>query len=407
MPLHTPEAALKQPPIAGPKPGSDEGGLLADVAAGLGTEADLGALLDHFLDPIVRLAGAKAGAVRVLSEAGDRLELVASLGLPAHVCDRGPAVDAHCGHCGAAADGYRMVWATDLHTCAERSTGPFFGQDCQRLLAVPLQHRGRVLGVYNLFFGDTGEPGAPVQAILRSVGELLGLALNNARVERENHRASLASERQMMAAEVHDSLAQSLAFVKMRMPLLQDAIAAHQDDRALQYCDDVRCAVTQAHASLRGIITHLRSPMDPKGLRHALIGAVEVFRRGSGVELEVVDELPELALSPEGESQVFHVVQEALSNVARHAAARHAWLHMGSGGDGLVEIVVADDGAGLPPSSPCGGTHYGMDIMRERARRIEGTLDVDARAGGGTRVRLVFPSKPARPQAATVAQGAH
>ncbi len=404
MPLHPAELALKLPPASG-RPPVPDGGLLVDIAAGLGSEADLGALLERFLDPIVRLAGAQAGAVRVLSEAGDQLELVSSLGLPAGVCDRRPAVDAHCGHCGAAADGHRLVWATDLRACAERSTGQFFGQACQRLLAVPLQHRGRVLGVYNLFFSGSEEPAADVQAILRSVGELLGLALNNARLEQENLHARLMSERQMMAAEVHDSLAQSLAFVKMRLPLLQDAMAARDDERARQYCDDVRCAVTQAHASLRGIITHLRAPMDPLGLLHALDAAVESFRRASGVEFEVVNALPRLALSPEGESQVFHIVQEALSNIVRHAAARHAWLHMGSAGDGLVEIRVEDDGAGLPRPTACVGAHYGMDIMRERARRIEGTLEAGARPGGGTCVRLVFPATPA--QAAAAQRGAH
>lgn len=398
MPLLTAEPALKPLPDVGRPPVPDDGGLLADIAAGLGSETDLGVLLGRFLDPIVRLAGAQAGAVRVLSEAGDRLERVSSLGLPQGLCDRGSGVDAHCGHCGAAANGHRLVWATDLKACAERSTGPFFDQAGLRLLAVPLQHRGRVLGVYNLFFGGSDEPGAAVQAILRSVGELLGLALNNARLERENLHARLASERQMMAAEVHDSLAQSLAFVKMRLPLLQDAVAAHDEPRARQYCDDVRCAVTQAHTNLRGIITELRTPMDPLGLQHALDTATDAFRRGSGIELEVIDKLPRLALLPDGESQVFHIVSEALNNVARHAAARRAWLQMGSAGDGLVEIRVEDDGAGLPQATPCGSAHYGMDIMRERARRIEGTLEVGARPGGGTRVRLVFPATP-RPAA--------
>lgn len=409
MPLHTADPALKPPPAAGRLPEADDAGLLADIAAGLGSAADLGALLERFLEPIVRLAGAQAGAVRVLSEAGDQLELVSSLGLPPGLCDRSPAVDAHCGHCGAAADGHRLVWASDLHACAERSTGSYFGHGCQRLLAVPLQHRGRVLGIYNLFFGATEEPGAPVQAILRSVGELLGLALNNARLERENLRARLASERQMMAADVHDSLAQSLAFVKMRLPLLQDAIAAHDDDRARLYCDDVRCAVTQAHANLRGIITQLRSPMDPRGLRHALDDSVAHFRRGSAAELRYENQLPALALGPEGDSQVFHIVQEALCNVARHAAAGHAWLRIGALGGGLVEVLVEDDGAGLPAASPCGGTHYGLDIMRERARRIGGTFDVGAREGGGTRVRLVFPAAPAHAKVQPTArgQGAH
>ncbi|MBA4177671.1 MAG: histidine kinase [Leptothrix sp. (in: Bacteria)] len=391
MPLHIAETAPETPSTAGRAPAADRA-LLAEIAAGLVAENDLAALLQRFLDPIVRLAGAQAGAVRVLNDDGDRLEFLSALGLPAGACGSEQSVDRHCGHCGAAADSRTVVWAADLEVCARRSRTPFFGQDCQRLLAVPLQHRGRLLGVYNLFFAGSEEPGAEILAILRSVGDLLGLALNNARLEQENLSTRLASERQMMAAEVHDSLAQSLAFVKMRLPLLQDALSAHDEARARQYCEDLRCAVTQAHASLRSIITHLRSPMDPKGLLHALEAAADNFRRGTGASLVIHNRLPGLALTPEGESQVFHIVQEALTNIARHAAARHAWLHLAARDDGLVECVVEDDGAGLPAPAACAGAHYGMDIMRERARRIAGTLEVGPRVGGGTRVRLVFPA---------------
>ena len=156
--------------------------------------------------------------------------------------------------------------------------------------------------------------------------------------------ALLDAERQRMAAEVHDSLAQSLAFVKMRMPLLEDALLGHEEARALKYCGDVRSAVSQAHASLRGILTHFRSPMDPQGLVHALEAAAGHFGESSGVELEFVNELPALKLGPEAEAQVFHIVREALSNVARHARARHAWLHVAAAPDGRIEIVIADDG---------------------------------------------------------------
>jgi two-component system nitrate/nitrite sensor histidine kinase NarX len=391
MPLHAADLALKPLPATGAP--AQDGGILAEIAAGLVAEGDLSLLLERFLDPIVRLAGAQAGAVRVLSDAGDQFQLVTGLGLPPGLCSREQAMDRHCGHCGAAADGQALVWASDLRTCSQRSasSGSDFWQGCQRLLAVPLQHRGRVLGVYNLFFAGADEPRADVLAILRSVGELLGLALNNARLEQETLRATLMSERQMMAAEVHDSLAQQLAFVKMRMPLLHDAMRAHDDTRAQQYYDDVRSAVTQAHASLRGIITHLRAPMDPQGLLHALAGSADAFRRSTGAELDFANDFPGMKLAPEQESQVFHIVQEALTNVARHAAAQHVRLHIGRSPGGQVEIVVEDDGAGLPPAATVPPTHYGMEIMLERARRIGGTLEIGARDGGGTRVRLAFP----------------
>lgn len=372
---------------------SDTTALLGAIAAGLATGGDdVGPLLERFLEPIMRLAGAQAGAVRVLSAAGDRLELVSSIGLPAELRAPGASAHRHCGHCGDAADGQPLVWATDLRACAERSGSRYFGEGCQRLLAVPLTYRGRTLGVYNLFFDGNREPSAEVQQILRSVGELLGLALNNARLEQDHLRATLMHERQAMAAEVHDSLGQSLAYVKMRLPLLQDAVRAGDRGRAEQFLDDVRFTVSQAHASVRGIITHLRAPMDPQGLLHALGASADHFRRSTGAELDFVNELPDLALSPEQEIQVFHIVQEALSNVARHAGAQHARLHIGPAGDSDVQVVVEDDGAGLPARRG-GGSHYGMEIMAERARRLGGALEVGTRPGGGTRVTLTFPRR--------------
>jgi two-component system nitrate/nitrite sensor histidine kinase NarX len=364
-------------------------GLLAEIAAGLADGSDLGQLVERFLDPIVRLAGAQAGAVRLLSGAEDQLQLVSALGLPAGLCGHGAAVDRHCGHCGAAADGQQIVWAADLSACSSRTGSDYFGQGGRRMLAVPLQHRGRLLGVYNLFYSDAKEPSPEIQDILRSIGELLGLALNNARLEQEHLRATLLAERHLMAAEVHDSLAQSLAFAKMRMPLLHDAMRAHDDVRAQGYYDEVRRALTEAHASVRGILTHFRAPMDPLGLMHALGASAGNFRCSTGIELDFVNELPGLKLPAEQETQVFHIVQEALTNVARHARAAHARLQVAAPQPGELEIVVEDDGTGLP-SSTGGGTHYGLEIMVERARRLGGQLEVGPRPGGGTRVRLTF-----------------
>jgi len=391
-------------PVNPPQPPPAETGLLAEIAAGLATSSDLNQLVAHFLDRIVRLAGAQAGTVRLLSDAGDQLQLVSTLGLPEDLCGLGAVVDRHCGHCGAAADGQQIVWATDLRTCSDRTGSDYFVQGGRCLLAVPLQHRGRTLGVYNLFFSGKEAPSPEIQAVLRSIGELLGLALNNARLEQQRLRSTLTAERQLMAAEVHDSLAQSLAFAKMRMPLLHDAMLAHDDARAQLYYDDVRRAMTEAHASLRGILTHFRTPMDPQGLVHALDASAENFRRSTGAELDFVNELPGLKLPAEQETQVFHIVQEALNNVARHAHARHARLCIAAARPGELEIVVEDDGAGLPPTASGGTTHYGMEIMVERARRLAGTLEVGARQGGGTRVRLTFPVHAV--DAAVVAVGA-
>ncbi|HSM20913.1 MAG TPA: hypothetical protein VK876_01760, partial [Rubrivivax sp.] len=97
--------------------------LLAEITAGLSTGRDLGDLLHRFLEPVVRLAGAQGGAVRVLSSAGQHLNLVSEIGLSSQTCREERSVDRHCGFCGAAAAGAPMVWAADLSDCHARTGG--------------------------------------------------------------------------------------------------------------------------------------------------------------------------------------------------------------------------------------------------------------------------------------------
>ena len=92
---------------------------------------------------------------------------------------------------------------------------------------------------------------------------------------------------------------------------------------------------------------------------------------------------------------MFHIVQEALANVAKHSTARRARCSSSRSAERL-EIVIEDDGTGLPPAAAAAGcaSHFGLEIMRERAQRLGGTLSIERREGGGTRVRLGIPRWP-------------
>jgi two-component system nitrate/nitrite sensor histidine kinase NarX len=364
--------------------------ILAEITASLAAGAEVRELLDNLLEPVVRLSQASGGAVRMLSPEGDRFELISSIGLAPRLEQFEHSVDRQCGFCGHAADEARVVWSTDLSICARRSSGAYFGRDCHGALAVPLQHKGRVLGVYNLFFTGTAEPSPAVSALLRSVGELLGLALDHLRLEAENMHASLMRERQRMAGEVHDALAQSLGFVKLRLPLLRDAIEAHQDEKALQYLEEVRETLGEAHTGLREIITHFRTPSEPGGMGAALEALATRFGMRTGIPLHMNNRIPQLQLSSDDEAEVYHIVQEALANVERHAQARQVWLSVQPTLGG-AEFRVEDDGVGGVPGGASHPGHHGMEIMRERAQRLRAELTMSVRPGGGTVVRLALP----------------
>lgn len=370
--------------------------IFAGITAGLSDGRQLESLLRQFLNPIVQLAGAQAGLVRMLSDDGVHMRLVGEVGLPAEVRLAELSVDRHCGTCGVAADSDALTWASNLEPCARHNQGnAYFEQQCKRMLAVPLRHRERLLGLYNLYFETDEELGADVQSVLRSVGELLGLALHNAWLERENLRATVMNERKLLASEVHDSIAQTLAYVNMRLPLLHDAMLQHDDPMSLKYFSDVEQAVGSVHANLREILTNFRAIMDPRGLVHALKDIADEFRRRTDIALDFVCEASDLRLSVEQEVQVFHIVQEALANVSRHSHARTARLTVKRGAH-AIEVLVEDDGRGLGGGASSqdqaqGQSHFGLDIMNERAQRLGASLRITERPGAGTQVRLSIP----------------
>ncbi|MDP2366774.1 ATP-binding protein [Rhodoferax sp.] len=375
------------------------------VISGLSTElassgGDLEPLLERFLVSILPLAGAQAGAVRVLGDDGQTMRLVAQSGLPAQVLSAERLMQRDCGMCGIAAGTDVLGWVDDVRACAQHGTGSYFGVQCNSVLAISLPHGNQVLGIYNLFFEATPQIDPATQNILRLIGQLLGLALHNARIERERLRVTVMKERQEMVNEVHDALAQTLAYVRMRLPLLNDAMLAHDDARSIKYFSDVKNAVGEVHDNLREVMTYFRTRMDPLGLLHALQGLARGYQDRTGIALELRNSAQNLNLSDEQEVQVFHIIQEALANIAKHSMAKRALVAIDRTPRQL-EFLIEDDGLGMTaPSvstivtsaqgmSPPG--HFGLEIMQGRAQRLGGSLEVGMKDGGGTRVRLVMP----------------
>lgn len=361
---------------------------------------ELESLLAGFLNAIISLAGAQAGAVRVLTDGGQHMRLVAQRGLPIHVEEAEKLVDRDCGMCGVASATEILGWVKDVKTCGKHTGHTYFGRQCQRVLAISLPHGGRVLGIYNLFFEDDVEISPAVENLLRLTGQLLGLALHNASIERERLRVTVMKERQEMVNEVHDAIAQTLSFVRMRLPLLSDAMLSHDDQRSLKYFSDIKQGVGEVHNNLREVMTYFRTRIDPLGLLHALQGIVDGFFDRTGISLEIKNSAQNLELSDEQEAQVFYIVQEALANIAKHSMARSAVVSI-TQVSGQLEFVIQDDGLGLDDPSVSSivttakgmapSNHFGMEIMRSRAQRLGGTVSVGPNDGGGTRVRLVLP----------------
>lgn len=371
-------------------------GLAAGGAAPLRFDADeTGSMLVDFLGLVVRLTGAQAGAIRAPTNDGASLRLLAAIGLPGDVCARDSMMPASCGMCGAALQSSLTRQATAAIGCAVREGAAAAGTFSGRAVAVPLDHHDRPIGVLNLFFTEGQDPPAGITRLLRPFGQLLGVALENERLTRENLQARLEAERQSMAADVHDALAQSLTFMRMRMTLLDTAIRDGDCGNAFAYAGDVSDELRNAHGRLREMISVYRAGMGSRGLVASLRELAAAFRRRSGIELLFECPVEEVDLPAGQQLQIFYIVQEALANVSHHSGARQARLTVEQD-DEALRVSVEDDGRGPDPEildPRCAGRltetgHHGLQIMRERAGRAGGRLQISALPAGGTRVTL-------------------
>ena len=354
--------------------------------------------LDSFLQLMVGLTGAQGGAIRALTHDGEYLRLMAAVGVTDEFL-RNELLVGVCGVCGDAVRHDDIRVSSDaqgcvrlLSACAQR--GHCFGH----VIAVPLEYKDEPVGVFNLFFERPDDTHPQIDVLLKPIGQLLGLTLENSLLERENSRAWLVHERQAMAADIHDSLAQTLAFARMRLPLLEDAIAAQDAVNCRRYCNELDQELKRAHRGVRALITHFSAGADGRGLSCELNEVVERFREASGIALEFDERIPDLPLDGESEVQLFFIVQEALANIRKHAGATRARLAVRSVSDG-IEVVIEDNGRGLVPTAGqaagAGSGSFGLRIMRERAQRFGGRVTIESLPEGGARVRVFVPEATA------------
>jgi two-component system, NarL family, nitrate/nitrite sensor histidine kinase NarX len=367
-------------------------------AAGTG-ERDPEALLGRSLEIMMRLAGAAAGIVRVVTSDGAHMRLVAAAGLPAELVEREQLVDLDCGICGATVRDDAVHEAQDLSLCAGRA-GSAGLSPYRAITAIPLKHLDKVLGTYTLYFSEPRDLPEDLVLLFQAICEHLGMALEHARVLRENMRMTLMNERQMMANEVHDSLAQTMAYMNIRLTMMLEAVNHDEKQQALKYASDTQQALEGAYAGLRELLSQFRNRMDPLGLVHALQEVVSRFYDRTGISLDFENRVADLDLTVNQEAQVFHIVQEALANVVRHSGAKHARLTVDLRDD-QYEFTVEDDGLGFfamgnrlaEIGEPMHLRHHlGINIMRERAQSMNGRIEIANLPQGGVRMRLVLPA---------------
>jgi NarL family two-component system sensor histidine kinase YdfH len=244
------------------------------------------------------------------------------------------------------------------------------------------------VGIYVTLFIRQFEARAQAQELLKSLeGANQQLSEYAAQVE----DLTLLAERQRMARELHDTLSQGLAGLILQLEAVDAHLANARPERARLIVQQTMERARLILADARKAIGDLRQGVvEPEAFASALHQEVERFAHDTGIACEFQWE-PSQEIPARLHDPILRTVSEGLNNITRHARAQKAAVIISTQGH-LLQVEVRDDGIGFDPRSAFSQAgHYGLVGMRERAQLAGGTLTVDSRAGGGTKLVLQLP----------------
>lgn len=360
------------------------------VSALAGEAGSLEALAQGFVQQIRSVAGSDAAALRWSDEANQRYVLLAADGLPKSLAEEEHCLNTGTCECGQAQERARMrvipiVPAGRLQLPHCREAG------YETVVSIPVWLHQRLLGEVTLFFRTTLDLSVDMRELLSTMARHLASSMEGLRATALEREAAVAEERSLIARELHDSIAQSLAFLKIQTQLLRDAVAKGNTEARDRSMAELDVGVRECYADVRELLVHFRTRTQDEDIEEALRATLSKFEHQTGVAAALSMSGQGLPLAPDVQIQVLHIVQEALSNVRKHAGARHVQLRVQRH---PWRFEVQDDGGGFDPQAvPPDSLHVGLGIMRERAQRIGASLRLESRAGGGgTCVTLELPT---------------
>jgi signal transduction histidine kinase len=373
----------------------------------LASYEDLPRFTSEILHEAIRASGADNGSVSLFDEVTDTLRRLA-------VCIDGEAVDLAAEAATEVAQpfalwppawrllreartGFWIDWETpdarppelrdaSAHVCAfTQRTGDRFAA------LLPLVLHGDTIGFLTLGFRTFTEQRWPlVREICGVYMHQLALALRSARIAESVKATAIAEERNRLARDIHDTLAQALALIVMQLQRAESRLGPAWAS-AREPLETVRQLAVEGLAEARRSVSMLRPPVTPHGLAPAVREVADVLRGHYPGFLEVRVTGVSHAIERSVEEELFAIVREALTNAAKHSHASRIDVEVAYPDERSVRVAVTDDGVGFDPDQPRNG-RYGLVGMSERADRIAAALTLASEPGAGTEIVAVWPN---------------
>ncbi|MBN1658132.1 MAG: GAF domain-containing protein [Anaerolineae bacterium] len=367
------------------------------ISAQVSHSLDLSEILNSALDEVIEAMGMDGGQAFRLDEDPGTLVPIAWRGLPAQNDNCYPAratlplAGSLAGR--AAAEGRPVVHDLSLRAKAptEAWAGSFVDLDqddgLALVISIPLIAQGRPVGAINLGSCMPRAVTAEEISLLASIGQQIGVAVENARLYEQAQQLAIMKERNRLARDLHDSVTQALYGISLYAEAATRQLSRGALDLTAHHLNDIRTTAQESLREMRLLIFELRLPvLKSEGLAAAIQTRLEAVEVRVGLDTNFrYDGYGHLA--PNVEDGLYRIAQEALNNALKHAQARTVSVQLQHEGH-TATLEIADDGLGFDPAAVAEHGGFGLQTMEERATRLGGRLTIESTPGSGTRVRV-------------------
>ncbi len=368
--------------------------ILNAIASALNSTVDLNEALHAALAQVAALLDLHTGWVWLLDEETCQPYLAASQDLPPGLANYPHRMEGTC-YCLDTYTAGDLSGAANVNvvTCT-RLKGLVDGANGLRYHAsIPLYAQEKKLGVLNVASSDWRELAPDDLRLLHTIGDLLSIAVERARLFARSTQMGAVEERNRLAREIHDTLAQGIAGIALRLESADALAEANADPEQVR--QSIQSALKQARQTLeearRSVLDLRAAPLEGRTLAQAVAAlAAATGADDPHITTEITGAAQPLPVRIE--VGIYRIIQEALANIRRHAHARNATIRLEITPDALT-AMVSDDGRGFNPERGLHG-HYGLLGIRERARLLGGEAQVRSARGRGARIEVRIPLSP-------------
>jgi two-component system, NarL family, nitrate/nitrite sensor histidine kinase NarX len=369
--------------------------LLYDSAAFLQRPQPVEALCEGFFDRISKYFGADGGSVRVLDSEHGNLHMITHRGISEHLVETEHCLKVGECLCGEAVAEKRIA-VHDLRRVDNQHMLQCHRDGFTTVSVFHIFAHDQHLGFFNLHFRKPKTFDKREEALLATLGQLLGVAIENVRLATREREMAVSEERNLVAQGLHDSIAQGLTFLNIQVQMLETSLANDRVDEASEIVPALKAGVQESYEDVRELLLNFRSRLAEGNLVQSLRTTCEKFERQTGIKIHFQAGGNGQPFPREQQLHILFIVQEALSNIRKHALAKNVYITLDDSQDFALEI--RDDGMGFNSETLLQKTetHVGLHIMRERAQRIQASFDVASSLGEGTTVHLRLPREMRR-----------